>query len=146
MRTISDVGMLVTNKKNIVVSDEVKKGYISKEKIESMIIKMKKHIPFFYHEVKTDIELEVVIADWFRYIKKYRESDCYQVYDMFMQLDDKCSLREFLATIKRVAHRNAIEREQQERESKYLQIGQLATTKEDAKANLNKIKKQILGA
>ena len=30
MRTISDVGMLVTNKKNIVVSDEVKKGYISK--------------------------------------------------------------------------------------------------------------------
>ena len=145
MRTISDVGMLVTNKKIIVVSDEVEKGYISKEKIESMIMKMRKHIPFFYYEAKADIELEAVVDDWFRYLKKYRESDCYQVYDMFMQSDDKCSLREFLATLKRVAHRNAIERDQKLRETNHLQIGQLATTKDDAKANLNKIKKQILG-
>ena len=106
-------------------------------------MKMRKHIPFFYHEANEDIELDVVVDDWFRYLKKYRESDCYQVYDMFMQSDDKCSLREFLATLKRVAHRNAIDREQKQRESKYLQIGHISTSKEDAKKNIKDLMKQM---
>ena len=144
MKNISDIGMLaVKDKKNIVVSHEIKKGFMSEEKIKSMILKMKKHIPFFYHEVKTDIEIDLIVNDWFRYLKNYRESDCYQVYDMFMRSNDKCSLREFLATIKRVAHRNAIDREQKQRESEYLKIGQLPTSKEDAKNNLRNIMKQM---
>ena len=144
MKNISDIGMLVVkDKKNIVVSHEIKKGFISEEKTKSMILKMKKHIPFFYHEFKTDIEIGLIVNDWFRYLKNYRESDCYQVYDMFMKSDDRCSLREFLSTLKRVAHRNAIEREQQERESKYLQIGQISTSKEDAKKNIKDLMKQM---
>ena len=144
MKNISDIGMLaVKDKKNIVVSNEIKKGFMSEEKIKSMIIKMKKHIPFFYHEFKTDIEIDLIVNDWHRYLKNYRESDCYQVYDMFMISNDKCSLREFLATIKSVSHRNAIDREQKKRESKYLQIGQISTSKEDAKKNIKDLMKQM---
>ena len=144
MKNISDIGMLVVkDKKNIVVSHEIKKGFMSEEKIKSMILKMKKHIPFFYHDVKTDIEIDLIVNDWFRYLKNYRESDCYQVYDMFMRSNDKCSLREFLSTIKMVSHRNAIDRDQEQRESKYLQIGQISTSKEDAKKNIKYLMKQM---
>ena len=131
------------DKKEIVVPNEVKQGYISKDKIKKMIMKMRKHIPFFYYEVKSNVELDIVVDDWFRYIKKYRESDCYQVYDMFMQSDDKCSLREFLATLKRVSHRNAIDREQNQREIHNKQLGQLPTTKEQAKSHIIRLKQNM---
>ena len=131
------------DKKEIVVPNEVKQGYISKDKIKKMIMKMRKHIPFFYHEAKTDVELDIIVNDWFRYIKNYRESDCYEVYDMFMQSNDKCSLREFLATLKRVSHRNAIDREQNQREIHNKQLGQLSTTKEQAKSHIIRLKQNM---
>lgn len=146
MKKIADMQMLGKTQKSpekANVNHEVKQGYMTHELTERMLSKMKKHINFFMFQVKTESDFDSVVNDWFRYLKNYRKEDVYKVFDMFMTTDDEdVHLPTFLSTLRSVAHRNAIAREQKQREN-FLAIGVETTTKEKALSFLSNLKQQI---
>lgn len=123
--------------------EQTKQGYCTIESVKLMLSSFRRHKPFFMHRVKTSDEFNLIASEWFFMLKNYRESDRKQVAMMFLSDDsENVVLGDFMQTIKSVAHRNAIAREQKQRENTLL-IGMQSSTKETALSFLSTLKKQI---
>ena len=147
MKNVSSIDIFKSKQekaKRSISLEQPKQGYCTIESVKLMLSLFKRHKPFFMHKIKTSEEYNLIASEWFYMLKSYRESDRRQVTMMFLSdSSENVVLGDFMQTIKSVAHRNAIAREQKQRENR-LAIGMKSTSKEAALNILSNLKQQIV--
>ena len=159
-KEVSKVG-LVTHKelKNILFDMQANLSFFMQKKNDDDIELVAREWsqlylkPFTYEDCKKTYNLIILLSikncqvsefmQLASIVKKYKQVDINEARKIVFNSEVKDAVKELAITIKSVAHRNAIAREQKQRQSEYLKIGQLPTSKEDAKKNIKDLMKQM---